>query len=300
MTKKNNNLDKQQYKIEKNNRQKIKEYKKEIELKKISDVVFEIPKKGNMKVPGRIFVSEKLLEKVKQDKSIEQVQNVAQLPGIMKYSFAMPDMHMGYGFSIGGVAAFDLEKGIISPGGIGFDINCGVRLLSTNLTKEQVMPKIKELLNELFERVPCGTGEESKIKLSDEELDKVMIKGAKWAVENNYGNTDDLIHCESNGFLENADPKKVSQKARARGRSQLGTLGSGNHFLEIQFVDEIYKPEIAKKFGINKKDQVVVMIHCGSRGFGHQICSDYLRLIEEQYSDIVSKLPEKDLAYAPF
>ncbi|MEM3374630.1 MAG: RtcB family protein [Candidatus Woesearchaeota archaeon] len=271
-----------------------------MELKKINEVTWEIPKQGKMNVPGRIFVSERLLEKVKQDKSIEQVKNVAQLPGIMKYSFAMPDMHMGYGFSIGGVAAFDLEKGIISPGGVGFDINCGVRLLSTNLTKEQVMPKIKELLEELFKRIPCGTGEDSNLKLTDSQLDEVMIKGAKWAVEKGYGNEDDLIHCESNGFIQGADPKKVSQKARARGRSQLGTLGSGNHFLEIQFIDEIYQPNIAEKFGINKKDQVVVMIHCGSRGFGHQICTDYLRAIEEQYPEIVSKLPEKDLAYAPF
>jgi len=269
-------------------------------LKKINEVIWEIPKEGPMNVPGKIFVSEKLLEAIKEDKSLEQVKNVAAMPGILKNSFAMPDMHMGYGFPIGGVAAFDSETGIITPGGIGFDINCGVRLLSSNLKKEDVEPKITELLDQMFKRIPCGTGRDSDLKLDDKELDKVMIEGAKWAVKNNYGNEDDLIHCESNGSLPNGQPSKVSQKAKARGRSQLGTLGSGNHFLEIQFVDDIYQPKVAEKFGIKEKGQVVVMIHCGSRGFGHQICTDYLRRMEDEYADIIAKLPEKDLAYAPF
>ncbi|MFH2019995.1 MAG: RtcB family protein [archaeon] len=271
-----------------------------IPLKKINDVTWEIPKEGNMNVSGRIFVSEKLLEKVRQDKSIEQVKNVAAMPGILKHSFAMPDMHMGYGFSIGGVAAFDAETGIITPGGIGFDINCGVRLLATNLSEKDVREKIDILLEELFKRIPCGVGRDSGIKLTDRELEEVMVEGANWAVGKGYGNKEDIVHCESNGKLTWADPKKVSPRARARGRSQLGTLGAGNHFLEIQYVDEIYQPKVADKFGILKKGQVVVMIHCGSRGFGHQVCTDYLRRMEDEYSELIARLPEKDLAYAPF
>ncbi len=271
-----------------------------IELKKINDYEWEIPKQDSMNVPGRIFLSKKLLDKVKEDKSIEQVKNVASMPGILKAAYAMPDMHMGYGFSIGGVAAFDLEKGIITPGGIGFDINCGVRLLATSLKEPDVRKKIDELLEQLFKRVPCGIGRDSELRLDDDKLNQVMVKGAKWAVENGYGVEDDLVHCESNGTLPGAKPSTVSPKAKARGRKQLGTLGAGNHFLEIQFVDEIYQPEVADKFGIKEKGQVMIMIHCGSRGFGHQICSDYLRRMEDEYSDLISKLPEKDLAYAPF
>ncbi|NTV23628.1 MAG: RtcB family protein [Nanoarchaeota archaeon] len=271
-----------------------------MELKKINDVTWEIPKEGGMHVPGRIFASERLLETIKGDRSLEQVKNVACMPGIVKYSFAMPDMHMGYGFSIGGVAAFDLEKGIITPGGIGFDINCGVRLLSTDLEKGEVTEKIKQLLDEMFRRVPCGTGRDSDLKLSDAELEEVMVQGSSWAVAHGYGVEEDAVRCESNGTLGGADPKKVSPKARARGKSQLGTLGAGNHFLEVQYVDEIYHPGIAKRFGLTHPGQVVVMIHCGSRGFGHQICTDYLRRMEDEYPEIIKALPEKDLAYAPF
>lgn len=271
-----------------------------MELKKITPYVWEIPKQGSMNVPGRLFTSEKLLELVKKDNSLQQVMNVASLPGIQKYAYAMPDMHQGYGFTIGGVAAFDLEKGIITPGGIGFDINCGVRLLSTNLTEKQVREKIQELIDQLFKRVPCGIGRGSDLKIDDKMLDQVMTMGPRWAVKQGMGNMDDIKHCESEGCLEWAKPSAVSQKARARGRKQLGTLGAGNHFLEVQFVDEIYDKETAKTFGITKKGQVMVMIHCGSRGFGHQICSDYLRKMEDEYSDIVKNLPEKDLIYAPF
>jgi tRNA-splicing ligase RtcB (3'-phosphate/5'-hydroxy nucleic acid ligase) len=271
----------------------------EVPLKKINEVTWEIPKEGNMKVPGKIFVSEKLLEQVRQDRSIEQVRNVASMPGILKNSFAMPDMHMGYGFSIGGVAAFDAETGIITPGGIGFDINCGVRLLATNLDREEVTKKINDLLDELFKRVPCGVGKDSGVKLDDEKLDEVMVKGAAWAALNGYGNDEDLLRCESSGCLGWADPAKVSQKARGRGRTQLGTLGAGNHFLEVQYVDGIFQKDVAEKFGITHEGQVVVMIHCGSRGFGHQVCTDYLRRMEDEYSDLISTLPEKDLAYAP-
>ncbi len=252
-----------------------------------------------MNVPAVFFLSKKLVELVEED-AIKQVMNVAALPGIQKTSLAMSDMHVGYGFSIGGVAAFDLEEGIITPGGIGFDINCGVRLLSTNLSKEEVEPKIKEVLEKLYNKIPSGVGSSSKLRLNDEELDKVLKNGAKWAVENKYGNKDDLEHSESGGCMEESDPEKVSNKAKSRGRNQLGTLGAGNHFLEVQYVDEIYDKEIAKKFGIEKKDQIVVMIHCGSRGLGHQVCSDYLRKMEDTYPDVIKKLPEKDLIYAPF
>ena len=272
--------------------------KEPIELKKISDNVWEIPKSGEMKVPTRIFASEKLLEKMKQDRSLGQAKNVACLPGIYKYACVMPDGHEGYGFPIGGVAALDVKTGGISPGGIGYDINCGVRLLQTNLTKEQMYPKIKDLLDALFKSVPAGLGG-SNITVTTEVLDGLLNKGAKWAVENGYGNQDDLDHCESNGCMEQADASRVSDKAKNRGRKQLATLGSGNHFLEIQYVDEIYDVETAKAFGITEKDQVVLMIHCGSRGLGHQVCSDYLREMERTFPEIIAKIPDKELIYAP-
>ena len=272
--------------------------KEPIELKKISDNVWEIPKSGEMKVPTRIFASEKLLEKMKQDRSLGQAKNVACLPGIYKYACVMPDGHEGYGFPIGGVAALDVKTGGISPGGIGYDINCGVRLLQTNLTKEQMYPKIKDLLDALFKSVPAGLGG-SNITVTTEVLDGLLNNGAKWAVENGYGNQDDLDHCESNGCMEQADASRVSDKAKNRGRKQLATLGSGNHFLEIQYVDEIYDVEVAKAFGITEKDQVVLMIHCGSRGLGHQVCSDYLREMERTFPEIIAKIPDKELIYAP-
>ncbi|MBN2423271.1 RtcB family protein [Candidatus Woesearchaeota archaeon] len=271
-----------------------------MQINKINDYLFEVPKQGKMNVPLRIYTSEKMLEQLKGDKSLQQGMNVACLPGIVREALMMPDAHQGYGFSIGGVAAFDLDKGIITPGGVGFDVNCGLRLLSTNLKKEQAKPKIKQLLDNLFKNVPSGVGSESKIRLDDSQLDAVLNNGSKWAVENGYGNEDDLEHTESKGRLDDADANKVSHKAKARGRKQLGTLGAGNHFLEVQYVDEIYDPEIARTFGITEKNQITVMIHCGSRGLGHQVCSDYLRRIEDAYPEIMAKLPEKDLIYAPF
>jgi tRNA-splicing ligase RtcB len=268
------------------------------ELTKISDFIWEIPKQDNMNVPTRVFASEKLLEKMKQDRTLDQGKNVACLPGIYKYACVMPDGHEGYGFPIGGVAALDFETGGISPGGIGYDINCGVRLLSTNLTKEQVHPKIKELLDTLFGNVPAGLGS-SNITVTNELLDGVLNKGAAWAVENGYGNEQDLAHCEEGGHMKTADASKVSDKAKSRGRKQLATLGSGNHFLEVQYVDEIFDEEVAKTFGIKEKGQVMVMIHCGSRGLGHQVCSDYLREMERTFPEIIAKLPDKELVYAP-
>ena len=270
-----------------------------MEYKKVSDYEYVIPKQGNMKVDAIIYASDKLFESIKKDNTLKQIRNVATLPGIQKKAIAMSDAHQGYGFPIGGVAAFDLETGIITPGGIGFDINCGVRLLSSNLSKEQVQEKIKELIDLIYERVPVGVGSESRIRLSHEEVDKVLEQGIDWAIAQGIGNKEDKDNCESYGRMQGADASKVSPRAKKRGKNQLGTLGAGNHFLEIQLVDEIYDKEIAEKFGINKKDQVMVMIHCGSRGLGHQVCSDYIRKMEDSLPEIVKTLPEKDLIYAP-
>jgi len=268
---------------------------------KLNDYSYEIPKDESegMNVPVKIFASEKLMDHLRGDKSIQQGINVAKLPGIQGASLMMPDAHQGYGFSIGGVAAFDMDKGIISPGGVGFDINCGVRLVATSLTKEEVEPKIKELLETLYKIVPSGVGEESRERLTDEELEGIMKEGPSYLVKQGKGVQEDIDRCEANGCLPDHDPSKVSRKAKARGRRQLGTLGAGNHFLEIQYVESIENPDVAKTFGINKEGQVVFMIHCGSRGLGHQVASDYLRLMEDEYPEIIESLPEKDLIYAP-
>ncbi|MFC1686136.1 RtcB family protein [Nanoarchaeota archaeon] len=268
-----------------------------MDLKKISDYEWEISKSGCMNVPTRVLASKILLEKMQGDRTLEQGKNVACLPGIYKYSIVLMDGHEGYGFPIGGVAALDYEKGGISPGGIGYDINCGVRLLKTNLDKEDIYPKIKELLGSMVREVPAGLGS-SNISIDRKELDKVLNNGAEWAVENGYGTKEDLENCESNGGMKTADASVVSDKAKGRGHKQLATLGSGNHFLEVQYVDEIFDEEAAKVFGL-KKGQVTVMIHCGSRGLGHQVCSDYLREMEKTFPEIVSKLPDRELIYAP-
>jgi tRNA-splicing ligase RtcB len=250
-----------------------------------------------MRVPGRIFVSPKLLASLEQE-TLDQTANVATLPGIQKYAMAMPDAHSGYGFPIGGVAAFDRDTGIISPGGVGYDINCGVRIIRTNLSIEDIRPRMKELVEQLFQAVPSGVGSKSKIRASDKELNDAFLHGAKWAVESGYGMKEDIEHCEENGFMRAADPEKVSDKARSRGKPQFGTLGSGNHFLEVQYVDEVYDEEVAKVFGLHK-GQVTVMIHCGSRGAGHQICDDYLKILERATHKYGITLPDKQLACAP-
>jgi len=229
--------------------------------KKLNEYSYLVEKEGNMNVPLKIFANEKLMEKIENDRCIQQGMNVATLPGIKGFSLMMPDAHQGYGFSIGGVAAFDAEDGVISPGGIGFDINCGVRLLTTNLKQDDVRPKIKELLNEMFAQVPPGVGAKSNVRLSMEQMDEVLSVGAQWCVKNGYGIQEDVEHCESNGKLDGADANLISQKAKSRGKGQLGTLGAGNHFLEVQFVDEIVDKDTAKAFGITEVDQVVIMIH---------------------------------------
>ena len=267
-------------------------------LKQIEPYLYRLEKEADMQVDADFFVNETLLEHLEED-AITQLRNVTCLPGIYKKACAMPDCHVGYGFPIGGVAAIDKEKGCISPGGIGFDINCGVRMLTTNLTKDEVKPKIRELLEALFKHVPSGVGRGSKLKLTDEELDQVLDNGVDWALKKGYGMPKDKENCEEKGNMRSADSKKVSNKAKKRGKDQLGTLGAGNHFLEVQVVDDMYDELVAKEFGIQKTGQIVVMIHCGSRGLGHQVCSDYLRKMEDNYPEIMDSLPEKDLIYAP-
>lgn len=269
-------------------------------IKRIGSCLWELPKeaKSGMRVPSWLFLSDKLFKEV-EDGAVEQIANVAFLPGIYKHSIALPDMHYGYGFPIGGVAALDFENGGLSPGGIGFDINCGVRLLRTNLTVDQVKPKLKNLLESIFVNVPSGIGETGKIKLSFSELDEVLVNGAGWATEKGYGTEKDLEHLEEKGCMKGADASKVSNEAKKRGAPQLGTLGAGNHFLEIQKIDKIYLPEVAKIFGIEEEGQVCVLIHTGSRGFGHQVCTDYLRILESRFRDEIKKLPDRELVYAP-
>jgi tRNA-splicing ligase RtcB (3'-phosphate/5'-hydroxy nucleic acid ligase) len=264
----------------------------------VNDHIYTVPKHGPMRVPVRIFTNNILLQQLKTDDSLNQASNVATLPGIVEASFIMPDAHQGYGFAIGGVAAFDPVEGIISPGGIGFDINCGVRFLATNLTAEQVVPKMGALLDKLYAYCPVGTGDDSRLRLTDAQLDEISVKGAGWAVEQGIGNDDDLKNCEASGCLAGADPNMVTPRARARGRQQLGTVGAGNHFVEVQIVDDIYS-DVAKVFGITQKGQVCIMIHCGSRGFGHQICTDYIRKMEDAQPDVVRTIPDRNLIYAP-
>jgi len=268
-------------------------------LNKIEDNIYEVPAgyRPGMRVPGRIFVSESLLEMVEPG-TVDQVANVATLPGIVRYSMAMPDAHLGYGFPIGGVAAFREEGGIISPGGVGFDINCGVRLLRSDLDQKTVLPLISTLVDALFEAIPSGVGATGRLRATDQQLTSSFVAGAGWAVEEGYGTKDDLIHCEENGSMSGADPAQVSAKARKRGRPQLGTLGSGNHFLEIQRVDEIFDQEVAKKFGLFE-GQITVMIHCGSRGAGHQICTDHLEVLGKAVRKYSIDIPDKQLACAP-
>jgi len=269
-------------------------------LRRIDANRIEVPRgfKAGMRTNGIIYV-DKILEKGLEQKSVEQVANVATLPGIVGSSLAMPDIHMGYGFTIGGVAAFDLSEGVISPGGVGYDINCGVRLLRTNLTKEEAAPKIKDLIEGFYSDIPTGVGSKGKLRLNAEEHKKVLVKGARWVVEQGFGNKEDLDHSESGGCIEGADPGLISKKAYERGRSQLGTLGSGNHFAEIQHVDEIYDEAVANALGIFH-GQIVVMIHTGSRGFGHQVCTDFLEVMQRAVKKYKIDLPDRELACAPF
>ncbi|TET72948.1 MAG: RtcB family protein [Candidatus Aminicenantes bacterium] len=268
-----------------------------MDLKRIDDFAWEIPKHGSMRVPTVIYTSSKLLESVKRDLTLKQAKNVACLRGIQRMAYVMPDAHQGYGFPIGGVAAFDLDEGIISPGGVGYDINCGVRLLKTEYTETDIRGRQRELLAEIFKKVPAGVGKGGTTRLSRRALEEVCIKGAEWAVENGYGTKEDLLRTEENGRMRGAVPGYLSQRAIERGIPQLGTLGSGNHFLEIQKVSEIYERQVAEVFGIHSVDQILIMIHCGSRGLGHQVASDYIRLMENKFG--TKELPDRQLINAP-
>jgi tRNA-splicing ligase RtcB len=269
-------------------------------VRRIDSLRLEIPEgyiKG-MRTRGIVYVDH-ALEKGLEAKAIEQVANVATLPGIIGASLAMPDIHRGYGFSIGGVAAFDVKGGVISPGGVGYDINCGVRLLRSRLSKDEVIPKLSSLVDMLYTRIPTGVGSKSTLSLTTDNEKKILRKGARWAVEQGYGTREDLEHTESGGCIDGADPDCISQKAYERGRTQQGTLGSGNHFTEIQFVDRVYDNNAANSLGLYK-DQIVVMIHTGSRGFGHQVCTDFLEVMQKASRKYKIELPDRELACAPY
>lgn len=270
-------------------------------LKKIDDFRWEIDTdyKAGMRVPGLLYTEENMLSQLVQEQAPEQVANVAFLPGIVGRSMAMPDVHWGYGFPIGGVAATRVSDGVVSPGGVGFDINCGVRLLTSNLTEADVRPRIEAIINRLFADIPSGVGSEGRIRLKGNEINRVLRDGSRWAVEEGYGESEDLDLTEDGGCLAGASSDEVSEKAKKRGLPQLGTLGSGNHFLEIQAVREIYDPSIAGVFGVERIGQVLILIHTGSRGLGYQICDDYLKTMGHAVKTYGIELPDRQLACAP-
>lgn len=272
-------------------------------VNRLSDAVWEIPvtEKSGMLVPARIFATETIMQEMDEG-VFEQVTNVACLRGIQGYALCMPDGHWGYGFPIGGVAAFDLQEGIISPGGVGYDINCGMRLIRTDLTLADVRPRLDTLMTELFRQVPAGVGSKGSVKLSNTSFRDVMVKGARWSVEQGYGWQEDLEHTEEGGCLSGANPDCISEQALKRGMQQLGTLGSGNHYLEVQVVydDRIYDPAVAEALGIYGHEQIVIMVHCGSRGFGHQVGTDYLRIFEKAMKHYGLTVKDQQLACAPF
>ncbi len=271
-----------------------------VHLEKVDSVRFRIARdeRRGMRTGVLIFASEGILEQIGGDLSLEQAMNVATLPGIVGPSLAMPDIHQGYGFPIGGVAATDYEHGVVSPGGVGFDINCGVRLVRTSLVADEVRPRIHDVVNQVFRDIPCGTGGAGHVKISPKQLNEVLVKGAQWAIENGYGEESDAEFCEERGRLEGADPDHVSARAKERGLPQLGTLGSGNHFLEIQYVESIHDAAAARVMNI-AEGQVVVLIHCGSRGLGHQVCTDYLAQMGAAMKRYDISLPDRQLACVP-
>ena len=280
-------------------------------VKKIEENIYEItPKtlmarvegkieKFQMKVPVHIYANEYILESIKHDRTLDQISNVACLPGIEKHAIALSDAHQGYGFCIGGVAGTDANEGMVSPGGVGYDINCGVRLLRTNLSLKDVKPVVPDLLESIFKNIPSGLGSKGKLNINYSGLDKVLNEGLNWALDNGYAFEGDLKHCEENGYLKDANAELVSQKAKQRALKQLGSLGSGNHFLEIQKVDTIYNEEIAKKLGLFHKDQITVMVHTGSRALGHQVCTDSIRNIEQAMKKYNVRVPDRELASVP-
>ncbi|HEU4824725.1 MAG TPA: RtcB family protein, partial [Nitrososphaeraceae archaeon] len=270
-------------------------------VRKISDLIFRVEKDESkeMNVPVTIYANDNLMSKMITDRTIDQAANVATLPGVVKHVVVLPDGHEGYGFPVGGVAATDLQDGVVSPGGVGYDINCGVRLIRTVLSESDLRPKLKDLINEVFGSVPTGVGSEGTLKLTKSELDELLVEGTNWAIERGYGLGQDMEACEENGKMKGADPSRVSDIARKRGGIQLGSLGSGNHFLEVQKVDKIYDETAARSMGLSHEGQVTILIHCGSRGFGHQICSDYLRVSELALKKYGFRLIDRELACVP-
>ena len=266
-------------------------------MKKINDFLWEIEKEGSMNVPIHIFANEAIVKTAGKDRSFGQATNAASLPSIVKHMVLMPDVHEGYGFPVGGVAAFDAENGIISPGAVGYDINCGVRLIKTNLTASEVRPKLSRLMDTLMKNVPSGVGSKIDLKFSKNDLEKVATEGVKYMVDKGFGFADDVDHIEEHGTIKGADFGEVSIMAKKRGLHQLGTLGAGNHFVEVQRISEIFDGKIAKGFGL-EDGNVTILIHSGSRGFGHQICSDYLRSFSEYQQKNNIKLPDPELSYA--
>ncbi len=270
-------------------------------LEKIDDYRWRIPRsyKQGMRVPGIIYADADMVKQIREGQGPEQVANVAFLPGIVDYSLAMPDIHWGYGFPIGGVAAMRVDDGVVSPGGVGFDINCGVRLLRTNLMQDEVSPKMKPLMDALYNNVPSGVGSKGRIRLKGGDINEVLRKGSRWAVEHGYGRPEDLEHTEENGEMAGADPSKVSGRAKERGTPQMGTLGSGNHFLEVALVDEIYEVDAAHAMGIDEVGQVMLYVHCGSRGLGHQVADDYIKEMVRAMTRYGIDLPDRQLACSP-
>ncbi|MFC6942011.1 RtcB family protein [Salinirubellus sp. GCM10025818] len=270
----------------------------DVTLERVREHVWEIPQEGEMRVPARVLASERLLEEIKQDRTLQQLRNTTHMPGIRKYALCMPDGHQGYGFPVGGVAGIDAEDGCISPGAVGYDINCGVRMMRTNLTYDDVQGHEEELVDALFEAVPSGLGGGGVVEGDRDTVESVLARGMDWALEEGYATEDDLAHCEDEGYRPDADPGAVSQKAKDRGRSQIGSLGSGNHFLEVQRVTDVFLDDVGDAYGL-EEDQIVVLVHCGSRGLGHQVCTDFLREIEQTHKGLLSQLPDRELAAAP-
>ena len=269
-----------------------------MELRKIDRYHWEVPKTGRMHVPGMVYATAAMLKESDQKEPLQQVANVATLPGILKASLAMPDMHWGYGFPIGGVAAFDWHTGVVSPGGVGYDINCGVRLASTHLTEKEVRPHLENLVNTLFQNIPTGVGARGPLKLSNQEELQVLREGSRWALRHGYASDEDVQHTEDGGCLPEADPQLLSDRAMERGKKQLGTLGSGNHFLEVGVVDTVFDPSVAGVFGLSE-GQITVMLHCGSRGLGYQVCDDFLARMNKQIHQLGIDLPDRQLVCAP-
>jgi tRNA-splicing ligase RtcB len=269
-----------------------------VTLERVREYVWEIPPRDGMRVPARVLASEALLDEISDDRTLEQLQHSAHLPGVQKYTVCLPDGHQGYGFPVGGVAGIDAETGCISPGAVGYDINCGVRMVTTPLSYDDVRGHEPALVEALFETIPSGLGGGGVYEGSVADVDAILERGLDWALEHGFATPADLEHCEDEGYRPEADASAVSQKAKNRGKVQVGSLGSGNHFLEVQRVTDVFREDVATQFGL-ERDQVVVLIHCGSRGLGHQVCTDYLRQIEREHADLLRELPDRELAAAP-